>query len=187
MSISLIFFLHKAKSKSHPLKIKKLKRKQRVLKKRMLYLVILTSILIGGAFYLEEEYAKSFNADDADHLLESHLLIRETEILLELATESDDQSIYESIREVSARLASFNAVQASSSLSIQRQIALNRYYQRLHEFGINLSKKEPSQAGAQDLVQEFGADILVIKDQSKELFTLFKLSVTTVASESGPT
>lgn len=148
----------------------------------MMFLVVLTSILIGGAFYLEDEYTKNFNSEDANHLLDSYHLITETEKLLQLVSNPDEENIYQSIREVSARLASFNAVQANPTLSVERQTVLNRYYQRLHEFGVNLSKKNPSVVGIEIFKSEFEEDLTLMKIQQEELFILFQLTSANVES-----
>lgn len=173
---------------NQPKKQKKLKRWKRELKKVAvkkkftfkisLLLLVLVAVSATATIYLDYYLTTNMSSGDSENIVTGNYLITQLTLQLEeLKNESDSsEKIKNNIQTLGVRLASFSAMKSDRSTSKEGQLLLNRYYQKIGQFGINISGQDYSDLQKEDgLLEDYLADLNQLKMSFKDVLTFYSV------------
>lgn len=145
--------------------------------KRIIIYLVLGLFLLGSNFILKNYVSKNLLADDRETVIRAYFLVQDyTEDLNKAKNVEDERTaIEENLSIMSHKLASFATAVPSDLVSIEGQRLLNRYFKSISELGINTVNLSNQFYDNSELADEYLANIELVKQREKEVFTYFKL------------
>lgn len=137
-------------------------------------LLVMTIVSSGVAVYGRYYQATNLGEADAANIANGYRLVYQVETQV-TNEEAPQEEIQQEIYQLSKRLSSYGNRRASSALTQDGQLLLNRYYNQLSQLGTNLNR-DLAQIGSDSGTKEmYLADIDKITTQQEQVFTLYSI------------
>lgn len=138
----------------------------------ILFLLCSVSLSVASTYTI---YFKSrdINLEDSELVTKGYYLLRDFEEQLLLPEKNDETK--QMSRYLAATMASYGTKRASEDNSLEGQLALNRYYHLLTQFGKNASTQMTMFYRDKNIAEDFLIDIEKVKEYEQRVFDYYQL------------
>ena len=168
---------NKKKNKKIKRDIRQLKKKKAKSRLNSILLLILGSVLIASAFYTRFYQQTTLNENDGEIIVQSYFLVDSIEKDIKgIQNGANPEKTQEKLRTMTTMMASYGNSTPSGMLTLDRQRILRKYYSGILELGMNLNRQTAKNMGEPEIIEEYLADIVKLKDGQQKIFKLFKVN-----------
>nr|WP_242700736.1 hypothetical protein [Enterococcus sp. DIV0212c] len=173
--------MRRTKNKQKRRKLKKelarlQRQKQRQVRNSLIFLVV-SVLLIAGAFYTRFYQQTSLSANDGEIIVQSYFLVDSIEKDIQgIQNGADPEKSQEKISTMTALMVTYGNLPPSGSLTKDRQQMLKKYYQGIRELGMNLNSQAARRLGEPEIVEGYLSDIKQLKQSQQQIFQTFKVN-----------
>lgn len=144
--------------------------------KKALILLSIGLLALAGAFYSQYYQATNLGKKDSAALVQGYYLVTEISEQVQKAPTTDNpQKVQATLRNLSARLASYGARSADRRLSEEGQAMLNRLYKNMKELGLNMNNQSIDSLKNPDTYASYLTDIEKTEANQKKVFQHFHI------------
>lgn len=142
-----------------------------------IFLLVLSIIFGLSTFYVSYYQSITLSVSDEEAIVKSYYLIRDFEGQINILQEGteDTTKTVKNISYLAGNMSSYNIKKASDLNDIDKQRALNKYYNSIKELGMNGVTQASKLPDNKELREEFLGDIEKVKANEKIVFDLFKV------------
>lgn len=178
----------KIKNKRKRKKVLKVKRQLEKKRKKQLtwfFLFLLLGLTTGGsAAYSRYYQLMNLTADDSAAIAKSYYLVDEIDKQLKsVGNGASPEKVKNSLRDLTAQLASTTVRKASGTLATDKQKLLSRYYSSAEKLSINISNLSVEDLKKQEKRDEYLGDIEKVVEAQQKVFKEFKVNESALKQE----